>query len=201
MNFSENENLLLSPCRWHWSRVARACSKGRELCRSVPDFGPPAQLCPHTSGCHLVFIAPRLWTPHRNGLSRGDHPTLAAPPLKEHFFKKRKFKNLKKLWQSLLGKRETKGLQPWSLPSFCDLPTTWLFWSVLTVGGRSEANQGKARLPRSHSQYADIKHLFALRTSTHTCFSIQSVPLLAWTAKNHRTHPSSKKKKKSLQTF
>lgn len=82
-----NDTFHLSPFRRHRAGVTRAGSEGRELRWAAPDFSPSAQLCPHTPGCHLVFIAPSLRSPP--GIDCPDwttgRPTLLPLPLKEHF--------------------------------------------------------------------------------------------------------------------
>lgn len=83
----------------------------------------------------------------------GTTQPLQPLPLRSTFLKKKKIKKEKQLWQSLLGeKRETKGLQPWSLPSFLWLANNLTFPIGADGGGahRGEpgANRGEARLPR-----------------------------------------------------
>lgn len=80
---------FFSPLRRHRSRVSRTSSTGCELRESAPDLGPPAQLCPHTSGCHLVFIAPcvakptgmncPVWNPSPQGALLKMKKTLIIP--------------------------------------------------------------------------------------------------------------------------
>lgn len=102
-------------------------------------------------------------------------PALQPPPLKEHFLEKKE-----KHWQSV--DKEMKGLRQWSRCCCCfyfgKCQLVWFLtfrWVLMAKAPR------KVWAPRYHSQYADITHLFVLKTSTHTCF-------LTYTHIKHNLH-------------
>lgn len=98
-------------------------------------------------------------------------------------------KNKNKNTDNLSWKRERTGLQHWSLICFVTCQLRFLtFWRALMAEAH-RGERGKVCLPCSRSPYADIKHSFVLKTSTHTCFSNSISTLFSLNGKEAQQNP------------